>query len=616
LGEQVELPSATEVQQAIERGIRQYISSVGQAPYREKIESSLFGLTEVGKDSLAAKTRQFLELGGQGADAIMQAEMLVDRELVDSVNAALAGEVVLVDRTLEDLTERLIERSFPKAKLLELVERWVDGDTRLGREDYVRIVSRSAGATGLEILFKELVANRYPELSSRWEQVGESAFIREAVASFRRRASVESESPMVTLLGEAFEDFARENPKEAAETLERLERSLGPKERQTEISEVHSTDDPITLLAAVFEERAFRFVVQAAGTKLLRMLGSDTQSDRLAEALRKPPMAAELPTPLAERLAVEELVDALTHAVRIKTTTRVLRDLALDTLDTAASWEKLFKEHLALAHLSASELERTSVKLQLDQKVDLRPLTTEQTKQCHRTSEAFERFYLDRLPGAGEQEVDKLHRLVDVFTRLRRKYEDKLRPTAMRFVLLDGMRWDIWHRLKTKILPDLTATYRVVDELALWSAYPTSTKVQLERAGLHLPEQISMAAEPEVSYDAKSIEPDRAVHPGFHRLIGPKGESVERLDLVDEKVHESKAELIDLVQEIELHSRRTLAVLLEEAQRGTLLLLFSDHGFVEDTRWKPDSRYRRARYKHGGASPWEVLTPFVVLYRT
>ena len=94
-----------------------------------------------------------------------------------------------------------------------------------------------------------------------------------------------------------------------------MERSLSPEERQTAISAVRDSDDPVTLLTNVLEERAYRFVVQEAGTKLLRMLGSDTQADRLAEALRKRPRAAELPAPLEERLAVEELVAALTHGV-------------------------------------------------------------------------------------------------------------------------------------------------------------------------------------------------------------------------------------------------------------------------------------------------------------
>jgi hypothetical protein len=615
LGDEVELPSVPEVQEAIERGIRQYISSLGQAPYREKIESCLFGLTEVGKDSLAAKTRQVLEIDSGDAGDLKRVEKLVDRELIDSINSALAGDFRLVERRLEDLTERLIERSFPKSKLLELMERWIDGDAPIGRDDYVRIVSRAAGATGGESVFRELVINRYPELSSRWEQVGEIAFIREAVSSFRRQAPKESDSPVFSLLGEAFETFAREHPKEAAETLETVERSLGSEQREDCISGVHASDDPAPLLNLVFEERAYRFVVHEAGTKLLRMLGSATQADLLTEAVKKRPPATGLPNPLEQRLAVEELVTAITYGTKIRATTRYLQDYAKQTFDTAASWEKLFKEHLALAHLTVSELERLLEKLHFD-RVDLRPITEALKTESLRVSEAFERFYLEQLPGVGEREATRLLGLDSVFAELRAKYEEKLRPSDTRFVLLDGMRWDIWHRIKKNVLPDLTATYRVVDELPLWSAYPTSTKVQLERAGLSLPDRKLRAAEPEVSYGSMGKETDREALPGFHRLAGPDGERVERLNLVDEKIHESKAELVDLVQEVELHSRRTLAVLLEEAPRGSMILLFSDHGFVEDPRWKPDSRYRRARYKHGGASPWEVLTPCVVLYRT
>ncbi len=111
------------------------------------------------------------------------------------------------------------------------------------------------------------------------------------------------------------------------------------------------------------------------------------------------------------------------------------------------------------------------------------------------------------------------------------------------------------------------------------------------------------------------IEADRPL-PGFQFLRGREGVLVERLNLVDDKVHESKNDLSNLLREIELHCRRTLAVLLEEAPRGCLVFLFSDHGFRENVRWRAGRKKREARYFHGGASPWEVLTPFVALYRT
>ena len=73
-----------------------------------------------------------------------------------------------------------------------------------------------------------------------------------------------------------------------------------------------------------------------------------------------------------------------------------------------------------------------------------------------------------------------------------------------------------------------------------------------------------------------------------------------------EKIHESSLPLSDVLREIELHARRSLAVLLDEAPRGTLVFLFSDHGFRENPRWTHTSKHRESRYRHGGASPFEV----------
>ena len=149
------------------------------------------------------------------------------------------------------------------------------------------------------------------------------------------------------------------------------------------------------------------------------------------------------------------------------------------------------------------------------------------------------------------------------------------------------------------LLPRLRAVYRVVDEVPLWSVYPTTTKVQLDAAGIGLPE-LGLAAETTPAYGAGSEEPPLV--PGFLRLRGPGRECIDRLNLVDEKIHESSLPLSDVLCEIELHARRSLAVLLDEAPRGTLVFLFSDHGFRENPRWTHASKHRESRYRHGGAS--------------
>jgi hypothetical protein len=99
--------------------------------------------------------------------------------------------------------------------------------------------------------------------------------------------------------------------------------------------------------------------------------------------------------------------------------------------------------------------------------------------------------------------------------------------------------------------------------------------------------------------------------PGFALLEGPGGERVERVDLVDEKLHESGRPLLELLGEIELHARGRLGPLLEAAPRRCLLALFSDHGFRQRDR---PARHG-PRYSHGGATPQEVITPVGLLYR-
>jgi hypothetical protein len=622
LGDQVDFPSSAEILSGIERGIRQYLSALRDDLHREKIESSLFGLTEVGKRSLAEKTRQLLELDLEAPDVLKRADKLVDRELVGVVNNALAGDFILVDRALEDLAERLVERSFPKAKLLDLVEHWIDGESRLGADDYVRIVSRSSSAAQVENRLREFIAGRYPELSPRWEQVGESAFLREAVWAYREGAegqarTTEPEAGLRSLLEEAFTAFVGERPEDAVEVLDTAERILSAEEREAVSSKIRSQDEPESLLELVFGERAFRFVVRDAGAKLLRMLVTESPASRLEAGLRKV-TRAEVPAPLVERLGTDKLASALEHGVWIRNTTRFLQDFPSHTLDAVPAWEKMFHDRLGLVDLAVAQLQEASRTLGLDEKVDFGSVTEALQREVARLVGEFERFYLDQLPSESEKGREPT-RMARVFDELRAKYKRKLNPTEVRFVLLDGMRWDVWHHLKMHLLPNLTATYRIVDEAPLWSFYPTTTKVQLDRAGLALPEDKLRAAEPSRPYrvrrGSERTEPRRPL-PGFQLLSGPEGELVERLNLIDDKVHESKSDLPSLLREIELHCRRTLAVLLEEAPRGCVVLVFSDHGFRENLRWKAGTQKMESRYFHGGASPWEVLTPFVVLYRT
>ncbi|MFQ5789575.1 MAG: hypothetical protein ACE5JI_03775, partial [Acidobacteriota bacterium] len=622
LGDEVELPSATEAQASVERGVRQYLAALREVPYREKVEASLFGLKEVGKGSLAEKIQRLLELDPESPEAFEEAHKLVDRDVIAAMNDALAGSAVLVDRDLDDLAESLLDRSFPKAKLLELVERWVDRETGLGPEDYVRVVSRSAGAAGAESRLGEFLASRYPELLPWWQERGASAGLQDLVFAYRGEAGLRGlEGRLTPLMAEAVETFVREEPEGALEALDAAERAVSSRERDALLSPVRGQDDPAELLQAAFGERAFRFVVREVSGKLFRMLLSETHAARLGEALEQAKKRVSHGGPLERRLGIDVLARGLARGVAISKTTAFLHGFSGrrgEEPDKWQAWQKIFLEYLASSEMALAELEEATRLLQIHDRVDLAALVRPARKALAEVGEAFEQFYLGALPSWGEREKDRPAMLADVFADLRRRFERKLKPAARRFVMMDGLRWDVWAHLKENVLPGLRATYRVVEEVPLWSVHPTTTKVQLERAGLLLPEPGLRAAEAAGGYGAprpgrEDTEP--SVAPGFLSLAGPQGELVERLNLVDDKIHESTADLVDLFGEIALHSRRTLAVLLEEEPRGSLVFIFSDHGFREDPHWKPKAQKGRARYRHGGASPWEVITPLAVLYR-
>jgi len=606
LGTALDLPSPSEVHGVLDRGVLQYLERLREPAFREAIESSAHGLEQLGKGALVSRMRGLLALDRDGPDVLRRAEELLSREVIDALNDALAGRAVLVERSFDELAERVLGKSFPRDKLARLVERWIDGEAPLGPDDYVKVVAGSLGRSAGSKLFS-FVAERFPELSSWWRGEGESKACRLGALAFSEGAVSEIEPERTSLLAAAFESFSRENPEEAAQVLEGVEAELTPDERGRLLP---TEDDPLALLKGAYEERAFRFRQQERAHRILRSILAGSTSEksfRALEALAPP----ERPEPLERRLGTRPLARALASAMAIRRAVRASSDRETPPESTSA-WETLYREHLAMTPSAIAALEEEVRELGLDDRFDIAPFVKEARGVVDPLAAAFERYYLAQVSGWTEESKERPRMLPDLFGEIGAKYRGKLRPAEERFILMDGMRWDTWTRLREGLLPRLSASYRVIDEIALWSRHPTTTKVQLDAAGIRLP-GISLAAESPEPFGPARRE---GAIPGFHRLSGPNGEPIDRLNLVDEKIHESTVALADLNREIDLHARRTLAVALEEARPGTLVFVFADHGFREERRWTPADRHRRPRYAHGGASPWEVITPLAVLYRS
>jgi hypothetical protein len=84
---------------------------------------------------------------------------------------------------------------------------------------------------------------------------------------------------------------------------------------------------------------------------------------------------------------------------------------------------------------------------------------------------------------------------------------------------------------------------------------------------------------------------------------------------IDERVHTERGGLEYLSRNVLQYLQLDLAPRLQELPPQTLLLFFSDHGFVENPNFDKTDKYRTSRYSHGEASPFEVIVPWAAAVR-
>jgi hypothetical protein len=96
------------------------------------------------------------------------------------------------------------------------------------------------------------------------------------------------------------------------------------------------------------------------------------------------------------------------------------------------------------------------------------------------------------------------------------------------------------------------------------------------------------------------------------------GASVCRWEYLDEQVHASRSDYAALAAAFRDRSRSLFLPAFRALAPGALVLLFGDHGFVENPAYPAfpsGDRPPTPRYVHGGLSPEEVLAPWALLRR-
>jgi hypothetical protein len=151
------------------------------------------------------------------------------------------------------------------------------------------------------------------------------------------------------------------------------------------------------------------------------------------------------------------------------------------------------------------------------------------------------------------------------------------------------MRWDLWEYVKETFFKPLAHQLRIVNEGILWAHLPTSTPRQTEL--------LQQAWE--------------KFFPGGKEWT----ECLWKIGGIDERVHTERGGLEYLFRNVLQYLQLDLAPRLRELPPQTLLLFFSDHGFVENPNFDKTDKYRSSRYFHGEASPFEAIVPWAAAIR-
>lgn len=131
--------------------------------------------------------------------------------------------------------------------------------------------------------------------------------------------------------------------------------------------------------------------------------------------------------------------------------------------------------------------------------------------------------------------------------------------------------------------------FRISHEAALWAHFPSSTSRQME-------------------FMNRAVSKNKEMGRGSEPIIW-------KIDGIDERVHTEKGSIEHLFRNVLQYLQLELTPRLRELPARTSLILFSDHGFIENPHFKKTDKYRIPRYIHGEASPLEVIVPWATILK-
>ncbi len=549
----------------------------------KKLASAAARLRDAGRHDDAAFLERLLGADPNDPGTWEALAPLLTPDTGELLARSLGEGIAVVTRNLRAFAADVVGKTLTRDALQRAFAAWLGGEREVPKDAVLRIVE-GAAEDELAAVPPPLRA-RFPELIAKGRAEGMTALRSHVLlASWCRDhdfpyAALHVAPETAGACADAAAELCAHHEQVFADWIAKAEESLTEGEWEKIAGRLGVADDAAALIAGALGERVFpSFLRYALGRGLsLALAGADPPA--------MPPEKSERGGPLARERALAR------HAARmgvdlLDRTAALERDVAAADV---RGWERLFCTVLAPAVHALHALANLASALGVA--LDLQAVAARLQEACVRHEHAFAAF----LPQANAGDMLRIERsergLID-------RFRPVFNPAHVVRILLDGLRYDLWLCLRDELLPHLNATFRVVEEAALWAHLPTTTETQLAR----------LDAPGSALFGPRIVTRDAY-------LQGGHPDAIVKLDFVDELSHGVRGGLADVYRETLSGAAIKLQGLLEALPAKTLVLLFADHGFAENPAFDAHRKYDAPRYVHGGASLFEVIAPAIVLYR-
>lgn len=595
LGEHITFEPIKDLEQAIDHGIIETLQALQTAAIQERILPYLETLVLLGKKKEADVIRQILNLAPQDVGLIDQMDRLFTPQVIRNINEAFRGKVVLVKRDLDQLYRSLVHRKYSLAQTRKIFQDWLNAE-KISEDTFLHFLGKGEAESvdqakeALSGFLKEL----FGKFVSLYQEVGHDVFVKGMMTSlwaeqyeipqpkilevfpFLERDAQRGEEYLLAQLAELAKAFRAEHPEDFEALVSRVEEDAAFAKNLWSLLSSHS---PKTIYA---KESIFPCIMKEAFERLLCVNWERGELAGLTE-----PAAQDAD----QRSSLREQKDLMGEALQ---TLRIfgekgaaLKPIERREPDAWTRWESQYTRNAALIPFLQEKLHQKLRRIGTEPP----PFLTEQESaaagKLHKFTDGFRNFYGQNLPAwetAQRSRPIMIEDIPSIFSKKRGVPDHK----GVYYLLMDGMRWDLWECIKSDFFGKMPNLFRVAREGVLWARQPTDTATQMVR----FEEQF------------------RVIHGA------PDDESLLwRASGIDEKVHTEKGSLTHLFANVISYLEIDLLFRLRRLPSRTLLILFSDHGFLENPAFSPTDKYESPRYIHGKDSPFEVIVPWAWVMR-